>query len=75
MQLRIHTLRPSADPSTALRRDGWQVQPAPNGSLCASHPLAPDQRTARIRLDSLGLLTSSALHIEFLLHRTPATAD
>jgi hypothetical protein len=75
MQLRIHTLRPSADPSTALMQDGWQVQPAPNGSLCASHPLAPDQRTARIRLDSLGLLTSSALHIEFVLHTATSTSD
>jgi hypothetical protein len=72
MQLRIHTLRPSADPSTALERDGWQIQEAPNGGLCASHPLAPDQQTARMRLDNLGLLTSSALHIEFLLSgRTP----
>ncbi len=75
MQLRIHTLRPSANPSTALQRDGWQIQEAPNGCLCASHPLAPDQRTARMRLDSLGLLTSSALHIEFLLSRRAAVRD
>ena len=44
MQLRIHTLRPSADPSTALQRDGWQIQEAPNGGLCASHPLAPTSK-------------------------------
>jgi len=42
-------------------------------TLSARHPQAPDERAARRRLHGLGLLTSTALRIEFC-HAGPREA-
>jgi hypothetical protein len=65
MQVRIQSLRRSEAVFAALREDGWALQAGQDGAVCARHPLAPDEDTARSRLHELGLLTSGSLRIEF----------
>ena len=64
MHVRIELLRQSEPILATLRKDGWVVAFGQDG-VSARHPQAPDERAARNRLDSLGLLTSGSLSIEF----------
>jgi len=65
MRVRIELLRWSEPILVALRKDGWAVASGQGDTLSARHPQAPDERAARRRLHGLGLLTSTALHIQF----------
>ena len=67
MKLRIQILRGGAAAVQCLERDGWKLEPEAGDLLSASHPLVTDQPDARRRLDSLGLLISRALRVDFLL--------
>jgi hypothetical protein len=68
MNIRIELLRCDVDITGMLISDGWVVE----GNL-ACHPDAQDEKAVRIRLAGVGLLTSSALRIEF--DRTRLTAQ
>ena len=73
MHVRIELLQWSEPVLVALRKDGWAVESGQGGTLCARHPQAPDERAARSRLHRLGLLTSTALRIQFC-HAGPREA-
>ena len=73
MHVRVELLRWSEPILVALRKDGWAVESGQGGTLSACHPQAPDERAARRRLHGLGLLTSTALRIEFC-HAGPREA-
>jgi hypothetical protein len=65
MHVRIELLRWAEPILVALRKDGWAVKSGQGGAVSARHPQAPDVSAARRRLHGLGLLTSTALRIEF----------
>src|SRR5262245_3405280 len=66
MKVRITTLHRHDDLEETFREDDWLiVPPGKMNELYASHPEAGDETTARIRLHTLGLLTSGSLRIEF----------
>jgi hypothetical protein len=65
MKLHLRLLRKAEELQEALENDGWNLQGETRELLCAKHPEVNDERTARVRLDRLGLLTSSSLAIEF----------
>ena len=44
---------------------GRELEAGQGGTVCACHPQASDEGTARSRLQGLGLLTSRSLRIEF----------
>jgi hypothetical protein len=48
-----------------LEANGWTLTAASAGGLLARHRDLPDERTLRMRLHALGLLTSSGLRMEF----------
>jgi hypothetical protein len=47
---------------------GWRLETAGGPDFSAWHPEVRDQAAARDRLNDLGLLTSSAVRIEFGPH-------
>jgi hypothetical protein len=49
-----------------LQHDGWKVHLTPGRSLVAEHAEVHDGASARHRLYRVGLLTSSAVRIDFL---------
>jgi hypothetical protein len=49
----------------SLLRDGWKVEPQPDGSFRINHPQVRDEEAARDPLDRLGLLTSPAVRLDF----------
>jgi hypothetical protein len=65
MKVYIEMLRSSATLLKTLEADGWRLEAAHKGAVLAGHPHLHDQAGARGRLNELGLLTSSALRIEF----------
>jgi hypothetical protein len=50
-----------------LERDGWRVDEASDGTMLASNADVISQPDARLHLHQMGLLTSSKVHIEFLV--------
>ena len=48
-----------------LREHGWRLHKESSG-FAAEHPAVPNQAAARQNLQALGLLTSSAVRIEFV---------
>jgi hypothetical protein len=67
MKLHIHMLHDSEGIRKLLRCQGWRLDRAGGASsYSARHPRVTDQRSARDRLNATGLLTSSALRIEFV---------
>ena len=66
MYLRLNLLRWPDYLRETLSQDGWVISASErNDALDASHREVISERIARLRLQSLGLLTSSALRIEF----------
>ena len=49
-----------------LRKDGWVLACERGDCILAEYPDVADEEVVRERLQRLGLLTSSCLHIEFL---------
>jgi hypothetical protein len=67
MNVRIEMLRDRERIRKLLRRHGWRLDRADGeASYLARHPAVTDRASARDRLDAAGLLTSSALRIEFV---------
>jgi hypothetical protein len=66
MIVKLRFLRQVEKLQELLQLDGWELERLENDSFLAKHPLVSSERTARIRLCYLGLLTSSALVIEFM---------
>jgi hypothetical protein len=65
MKVYIEMLRSPATLRKALEADGWRLETAHPGAVFAGHPHLRDEADARGRLHDLGLLTSSAVRIEF----------
>jgi hypothetical protein len=65
MRVYIQMLRSAARLRKTLEADGWRLEAAHEGAVHAGHPHLHDEAGARNRLSDLGLLTSSALRIEF----------
>jgi hypothetical protein len=66
MKLHIEMLHDREGILKLLRKHGWRLGRAGSeASYLARHPTVTDQTTARDRLNAVGLLTSSALRIEF----------
>jgi hypothetical protein len=65
MKVLIRPLREDADVGAILREHGWAVTGGKDGVLSASHRDVPDEETARSRLESLGLLITTSVHIDF----------
>jgi hypothetical protein len=70
MKVYIQMLRSPATLRKTLEADGWRLEAAPEGAVRARHPHLRDEADVRSRLHQLGLLTSSAVRIEF----APSTA-
>src|SRR6516164_4026188 len=66
MRVHLRFLRRKERIRESLCVDGWQLERDKDDSVIAKHPLVKDETTARIRLQELGLLTSSSVHIEFI---------
>jgi len=66
MHVSIQLLHDHDAVRTALRKDGWHIQPEerPDG-MRARHPDVHEESMARHRLNTLGLLTSRTCRIEF----------
>lgn len=67
MQIHMNFLRhANNDFLTSLRDDGWVIF-AENGEkeIDVIHPQVTNEDAARVRLHSLGMLTSGAVRIEF----------
>jgi hypothetical protein len=71
MKVYIQMLRSAATLRRTLEADGWRLEAAHEGVVRARHPKLHDEADIRSRLHDLGLLTSSALRIEF----APAVAE
>ncbi|HKI34804.1 MAG TPA: hypothetical protein VKA46_23305 [Gemmataceae bacterium] len=71
MKVYIQMLRSVAALRKTLEADGWRLEAAHEGTVRARHPHLRDEADFRGRLHGLGLLTSSALRIEF----APAVAE
>jgi hypothetical protein len=65
MKVYIEMLRSSAALRKTLEAAGWKLEAAHEGGVLAGHPHLRDEADARERLNELGLLTSSAVRIEF----------
>jgi hypothetical protein len=65
MKVHIQTLRDHETIRDILRKHGWRLDRAGGPNVLARHPAVKDQGAARDRLNHLGLLTSSAVRIEF----------
>jgi len=67
MRMKLESRLHAMNLKEKLERYGWRVDEAGDGSMLASHADIPDQLGARQHLHHLGLLTSSKVHIEFLI--------
>lgn len=67
MYLLVQPLREAEQLRQVFAEDGWRVNQAQCDVLRVEHPNVTDQRGARERLQTLGLLTSSSCHIDFPL--------
>ncbi len=65
MKVYIEMLRSPAILRKTLEADGWRLETAQAGAVIAGHPHLHDEADARGRLHDLGLVTSSAVRIEF----------
>ena len=65
MHLRVQTLRESDQVKQIFAADGWRVEQAHPDTLRVRHPEVTDRMAARVRLDRLGLLTSTCCQIDF----------
>jgi hypothetical protein len=65
MNVLFQLLRGADQSLATLRGDGWKLESERNGSFLARHPCVTDGKSARDRLNQLGLLTSALLRIEF----------
>jgi hypothetical protein len=65
MKLRVQVLRRNREVLERLHRDGWELESISADSLWARHPRVGSEREARRRMYGLGLLTSTAVRIEF----------
>jgi hypothetical protein len=65
MKVYIQMLRSAATLRRTLEADGWRLEAAHEGAVRARHPHLQDEADVRSRLYQLGLLTSSAVRIEF----------
>jgi hypothetical protein len=65
VKLHIQLLHDHEAVHDRLRRHGWRLDKVGNSRYAATHPAVVDQATARDRLHTVGLLTSSALRIQF----------
>jgi hypothetical protein len=65
MNIYIQMLRSAARLRNTLEADGWRLEAAHEGAVRARHPHLRDAADVRSRLNDLGLLTSSAVRIEF----------
>jgi hypothetical protein len=65
MKILIRPLREDAEVGATLRDEGWVVTVGKDGVLSATHPDVPDEEAAHKRLQSLGLLTATSVHIDF----------
>ena len=67
MIVRLRFLRQAEEFRKLLEQDGWELKRTEDGLLIAEHAEVSSERNARIRLNCLGLLTSSALRMEFMI--------
>jgi hypothetical protein len=74
MKVYIDVLQSSADVEERLREKGWSLQRERGHALLARHPGVTTQSQARQELLGAGLLTSSAVRIEFPLFEARAAA-
>jgi hypothetical protein len=65
MKVYIQILRSPAALRKTLEAAGWRLESAPEGAVHARHPHLHDEADVRDQLNDLGLLTSSAVRIEF----------
>jgi hypothetical protein len=65
MKVYIEMLRSAATLRKTLEADGWKLEAAHGRAVRACHPQLHDRADVRGRLHELGLLTSSAVRIEF----------
>ncbi|HEX5271808.1 MAG TPA: hypothetical protein VFW33_15025 [Gemmataceae bacterium] len=65
MKVYIEMLRSAAALRKTLEADGWRLESAHGRAVRACHPHLHDSADVRVRLNELGLLTSSAVRIEF----------
>ncbi len=65
MKVYIEMLRSAATLRRTLEADGWRLEAAHGSVVRARHPHLHDAAHVRGRLYELGLLTSSAVRIEF----------
>jgi predicted RNA binding protein YcfA (HicA-like mRNA interferase family) len=75
MKVYIDILQSSADVEERLREKGWCLQRERGHGLLARHPDVTTQSQARQELLGAGLLTSSAVRIEFPLREVPAAGS
>jgi hypothetical protein len=68
MKVHIKTLRNREFVRRLLLKQGWRLDRSTGPDYAARHPGAKDEEAARDLLNDLGLLTSSAVHIEFDPH-------
>jgi hypothetical protein len=68
VKVHIETLRDHEDVRRILLAHGWRLYRASGPAYSARHPKVNDQMAARDRLNDLGLLTSSAVRIQFGPH-------
>jgi hypothetical protein len=74
MRLHIQFLNDRQDIQKHLHNHGWRLERGRGQSLyTATHPKAVNQETARKQLKNAGLLTSSAVRVDF--DPRPAWAD
>jgi hypothetical protein len=65
MKVYIEMLRSAAALRKTLEADGWRLESTHGRAVRACHPHLHDRADVRSRLNDLGLLTSSAVRIEF----------
>jgi hypothetical protein len=66
MLVSFQFLRNGESIRAALQKDGWHLQSVEHSNaMRARHPEVEEERSARQRLNNLGLLTSRACRIEF----------
>jgi hypothetical protein len=65
LNIHIQPLRHHEAVRRLLMKHGWRLDKVNAMQYSAKHPAVDDEDTARGRLNDLGLLTSSAVRIEF----------
>jgi hypothetical protein len=69
MKIHLRFLRQCEEIQETLKNDGWNLEWEHDGSLNAGHPHVLDEAAGRYRLQDLGLLTTGAVHIDFVGNR------